>query len=276
MPVSQLSVYFFLQAAVILLMPARRQLVRQRVGQPPQVVGEMDRRRGARPSPSGCSHPNCSRRSSGSRRWACLRLRPAGGHVHVPGGHRVQRRPLPGAARSAVSVSVAASRCLSCWPSGWSSGCIRCWTLSDKRQSARGSVLPRRGHRHHRVPDAGTTSTNAHSPAPRWGRWRSRRAVDDVAAWCILAVVLASFGGMDWRLARHRRRHRLCAVHAAGRPPTARLAGHVTGEPLSPHPAGDRARPVLPERVTMDATGIHAVRPAASSSALACRAASSP
>src|SRR5690606_35719201 len=79
-------------------------------------------------------------------------------------------------------------------------------------------------------------------------------AADDAAAWCILAVVLASFGGTwggAWLAIGGGAAFALLMLLLGRRPPAAGRAGHANpaGRAAGGRHPGDRAGAVLPERL---------------------------
>ncbi len=120
------------------------------------------------------------------------------------------------ASKSSIAVSVAGMVAPSFWARGWPGCFFTTDPVSRPHFPDGGDALPRRVHVHHGLPDARTriihfkklTGTTMGTVALGAG------AIDDATAWCLLAVVLASFdqnwnhawqnigGGVIWCRAR--------------------------------------------------------------------------
>ena len=222
MPTTQLSVYFFLQvAAIIAICQLVGRLGQSWVGQP-QVVGEMIAGVVLGPSLFGLLFPELQRAlfpqgdASPCSTWA--RQFGVGLYMFLV-GTEFRARPFPEPMRKQRGFGVggghpravrARRRCITPW-------LLRCRACSRPRHSRWNATLfLGAAIAHHRLPDAGADHQRTR---PRRDR-RSAHcrltagAFDDACAWCVLAIVLATFGGGPGVAdARDRRRRRLCAVH---------------------------------------------------------------
>jgi len=265
MPISQLSVYFFLQAAVILLACRAVGRLAQRVGQP-QVVGEMIAGVALGPSLFGLLLPEVQQ---------ALFPKPTLGMLYVCGqlgvgmymflvGTEFNAAHFRHRARSAASVSVAGiavpfalAFLLVPWlheVPGLFSARTRPFEASLFLGAAIAiTAFPMLARIIH---ERGIAGTSLGTLALTAG------AVDDAAAWCILAVVLASFGG-TWTgawLAIGGGAAYVLFMLLAGRRLLARLAEHARpGEPLTAGMLAVVLALFCLGAWAMDAIGIHAV-----------------
>ena len=265
MPISQLSVYFFLQAAVILLVCRLVGKLAQRVGQP-QVVGEMIAGVALGPSLFGLFLPELQQ---------ALFPKPTLGMLYVCGqlgvgmymflvGTEFNADHFRSRARSAVSVSVAGIAvpfALAFLLVPWLHEVPGLFSAKAKELEASlflGAAIaitafPMLARIIH---ERGIAGTSLGTLALTAG------AVDDAAAWCILAVVLASFGGSwtgAWLAVGGGIGYALFML-LVGRCLLARLADHAKrGEPLSPTLLAIVLALFCLSAWAMDAIGIHAV-----------------
>ena len=218
MPTTQLSVYFFLQMAVILAACQLVGLPGAALGQP-QVVGEMIAgvllgpvavRPASSPSSSKRSFPKETRACSTSARssasgstcsWSASSSEP------ITSSQRLQQR--------GVGVASRASSCRSSWrfaltpwlldvPGLFSPGAEPLEATLFLGAAIAITAFPMLARIIH---ERGLAGTSLGTLALSAG------AIDDAAAWCVLAIVLASFGGGPAvARARDRRRHRSTRV----------------------------------------------------------------
>ena len=265
MPVSQLSVYFFLQAAVILLACRLVGQLAKRLGQP-QVVGEMMAGVALGPSLFGLLAPELQQ---------ALFPKPTLGALYVCGqlgvglymflvGTEFSASHFRSRARSAASVSLAGiavpfalAFLLTPWLvqiPGLFSPQARVFEASLFLGAAIAiTAFPMLARIIH---ERGIAGTSLGTLALTAG------AVDDAAAWCILAVVLASFGGAwsgAWLAIGGGVAYALLLLFV-GRPLLARLDQRASaGETLDPATLAWVLALFCLGAWAMDAVGVHAV-----------------
>jgi Kef-type K+ transport system membrane component KefB len=265
MPVSQLSVYFFLQAAVILLVCRLVGKLAQRVGQP-QVVGEMIAGVALGPSLFGLFLPELQQalfpKATLGMLYVCGQLG-VGMYMFLV-GTEFSADHFRSRARSAVAVSaagIAVPFVLAFMLVPWLHDVPGLFSPKARELEASlflGAAIaitafPMLARIIH---ERGIAGTSLGTLALTAG------AVDDAAAWCILAVVLASFGG-SWTgawLAIGGGIGSALFMLLVGRRLLARLADHARpGEPLSPTLLAIVLALFCLSAWAMDAIGIHAV-----------------